>query len=376
MGPRLLVYTTIVAIAVLHVPQPLLPQIAAEFSLSAERAALVTTAAFVPLSLLPLFYGYLLESVSARRVITVSLWVLMGSSFAIAWVPAFAPLLALRVAEGAAVPAILTALMTQISRAAAPERMGRTMAFYIAATIVGGFLGRAVSGLVSSVVDWRASFLFLSANVLLCLLLNARQSTDARLALARPTLAEIARTLRDRYYLLSYAVIFCVFFVFTAALNFLPFRMVEMDASVSGVRIGLMYSGYLVGLLFALASPRIAQRVGGEIGVVLAGLSAFALSTALWAVGGTTAMFFNMLLFCAGMFTVHSLLSGMLNSRAREHKGVVNGLYVAAYYGGGTVGSVLPGLVYQAHGWASFVAVLTAVVVAALALAAGLRRQR
>jgi YNFM family putative membrane transporter len=302
--------------------------------------------------------------------------VLLGSTFAIAWVPAFAPLLALRVVEGMAVPAILTALMTQISRATPPERMGRTMGFYIAATIVGGFLGRAATGVVSSLFDWRASFLFLSAGVLLCLALHARRRGDVTLTLARPTLADIGRTLHDRYYLLAYAAIFCVFFVFMAALNFLPFRMVELDPSVSGAGIGLMYSGYLVGVAVALAAPRIAQRAGGEPAMVLAGIALFGLSTALWAVGGIAAMYLNMLLFCAGMFTVHSLLSGMLNARAREHKGVVNGLYVAAYYAGGTLGSVLPGLVYRAQGWQAFVAVLTAMAALAFVLALTLRSRQ
>lgn len=373
MGPRLLVYTTMVAIAALYVPQPLLPQIAAELDVGRAQAALITTAAFVPLSVLPLFYGYLLESVSARRVITTSLWALLATSFAIAWVPAFTPLLALRVLEGMAVPAILTALMTHVSRSTAPEQVRRRMAFYIASTIVGGFVGRALSGLVSSHFGWRASFLFLSANIALCLFLHHRQRSDVTLKLSRPTLGEIAQTLHDRHYVALYIVIFCVFLSFSAVLNFLPFRMVELDASVSGTTIGFMYSGYLVGVVFALISPRIARWVGDDLGVILAGISAFGLSVLLWNTQSLTGMFFNMLLFCAGMFTVHSLISGALNARAREHKGVVNGLYVAAYYGGGTVGSVLPGLVYKAYGWSSFIGLLTGVVALAFAVTAALR---
>jgi YNFM family putative membrane transporter len=53
---------------------------------------------------------------------------------------------------------------------------------------------------------------------------------------------------------------------------------------------------------------------------------------------------------------------------------VVNGLYVAFYYGGGAVGSYLPGYVYKGFGWSGFVAVLIAVLVVALLLAVHLSR--
>ena len=50
-----------------------------------------------------------------------------------------------------------------------------------------------------------------------------------------------------------------------------------------------------------------------------------------------------------------------------------NGLYVAFYYGGGTVGSFVPGIAYRQWGWGAFLAVLAAVALAGLALAAGCR---
>ena len=51
------------------------------------------------------------------------------------------------------------------------------------------------------------------------------------------------------------------------------------------------------------------------------------------------------------MFTVHSVLSGYVNHLARRRKGVVNGLYVSLYYAGGTLGSYLPVVIYEARGW-------------------------
>jgi YNFM family putative membrane transporter len=65
-------------------------------------------------------------------------------------------------------------------------------------------------------------------------------------------------------------------------------------------------------------------------------------------------LYFAMFIFAAGMFTLHSVLSGYLNHLETSRKGMINGLYVSAYYSGGALGSFLPGLVYQSAGWTGF----------------------
>jgi YNFM family putative membrane transporter len=81
-------------------------------------------------------------------------------------------------------------------------------------------------------------------------------------------------------------------------------------------------------------------------------------------------LFANMFLLCAGMFLVHGLLPGYINELEPARRGIVNGLYVAAYYAGGSVGSFLPGLLLAAAGWDAFILGLAAVVLLALLTAA------
>ncbi len=69
--------------------------------------------------------------------------------------------MALRLVQGLLIPAMLTSLMTYISQVTAKSDIARAMAWYIAATILGGFAGRAFSGLIASLLHWRFSFLFL-----------------------------------------------------------------------------------------------------------------------------------------------------------------------------------------------------------------------
>jgi YNFM family putative membrane transporter len=67
--------------------------------------------------------------------------------------------------------------------------------------------------------------------------------------------------------------------------------------------------------------------------------------------------------FAAGFFFIHSTLSGLVNHLAREHKGVVNGLYVSIYYISGALGSWLPGYLYDHAGWNSLILVFSCVLI-------------
>ncbi len=55
--------------------------------------------------------------------------------------------------------------------------------------------------------------------------------------------------------------------------------------------------------------------------------------------------------FAGGFFFIHTTLSGLVNHLAKEHKGVVNGLYVSIYYVSGALATWIPGFVYDDFGW-------------------------
>jgi MFS family permease len=66
----------------------------------------------------------------------------------------------------------------------------------------------------------------------------------------------------------------------------------------------------------------------------------------------------HMLTASFGILTLHSVLSAFLNHLETERKGLINGLYVSAYYCGGALGSYFPGFIYQSIGWSAFIGFL------------------
>ena len=56
-------------------------------------------------------------------------------------------------------------------------------------------------------------------------------------------------------------------------------------------------------------------------------------------------------LFCIGMFTIHTVSTGLANSMKSSQKALTSGMYLSFYYIGGAVGSIVPSMVYLKFGW-------------------------
>lgn len=365
----IILFSTVLAFTVLYAPQPLLPMLAQDLSVSRSAVSLLITVTMIPLSIAPIAYGFLLESVSAKRVLIVASLLLSASSFALATGPSYQGFLLVRLFQGLLIPAMLTALMTYISSSAVPARLERAMAVYVATTVLGGFAGRAFAGFITELINWQAAFFLIGALLLLSTAMLLRLQSDSQSRFSRVHPHAIADVLRTPGIGRAYLVIFCAFFVFASLLNFLPFRLTELDDSIGSGTIALMYSGYLMGIAVSLVSDRISSRLGSRRRAVVLGLVLLLASTALFAIPVVSALFVNMFLLCAGMFLVHSLLPGFINQLAPKRRGIVNGLYVAAYYAGGSAGSFLPGLLLSAAGWSVFIAALATVVLLSLIIA-------
>lgn len=347
-------FATIVTFCSLYAAQPIQPLFKSEFHLSNFQAILFTTLMMAPLGIAPLLYGYLLESFSAKVMLRWALLALGILELFFATAENYFTLLGLRGIQGLMIPAILTALMTYISYTSPREKVQQAIAAYIAATIVGGFLGRFLSGLFTDLFGWRFFFFILGLVLILNSYLLRDMARDAKLEYARPKLAEITALLGARPFIWLYASIFCLFFVFAALMNFLPFELKRINPASRETGVGLLYLGYSMGLLVSLNARRITGFFRGEVGAISAGILVFALGTLFFMVEQYLVMFFGMFVFCAGLFTAHSLLSGLVNKFAVDNKAIANGLYISFYYTGGTLGSVLPGAVFQRYGWQAF----------------------
>ena len=336
-------------------PQPLLPSLSSLFQRDPADVALFMTLVLAPLGIMPVIYGYLLEGFSTRSLLIVSTLVMAAAGLWLWAQPEYGNWMLARALQGLALPALMTAVMTMLSVSVPREARAHAMGLYVASTIVGGYTGRLLAGWLSDHSDVTTPFLIMAICYLVALpgLLMLKQDRGAGFTQIRlPVALSIMRLPR---FAAAYVMIFAVFFVFTAILTLLPFELRNRDSSITDFQLGLLYSGYLTGLLVSLNIRRLRERFVVTTRLVMMGLATFSSGTLLLVLHGYLASFLALFVFCGGMFLIHTTLSGMLNHSLDRHHGVINGLYLASYYLGGALGSQLPGYLYEAFGWESVI---------------------
>ena len=260
------------------------------------------------------------------------------------------------------IPAIFTSLISYISFTAKPNEVQAAVARYIAATILGGFLGRFLSGLFTELIGWRFFFFLLGALLIAGAYQLRTLEKDANLQYSRPRPGEVFALIRNGRLFWLYLAIFSVFFVFAGLLNFLPFELKRINPAFGETGIGFMYAGYIMGIVVSLNIRRLINWLGSEFAVTATGLCIYAMGIIGFMAQHHMAMFATMFVFCTGMFMVHALLSGYVNTLASQNKAIANGVYISFYYLGGTIGSFAPGLIYEHFGWQVFLAALLVMV--------------
>jgi YNFM family putative membrane transporter len=343
--------TTVIAFSTLYIPQPILPLLADRFGVSAGEAGLLMTVAMLPLAVAPVLYGYFLQAIPARLMLQVALSLLALNQVCFYFADEFWHLLTLRFLQGLLLPAIFTALMTYCASMVPAMLVRRAMGLYIGATILGGFIGRLAGGFFAGSFDWRSAFVVMGVMQLLPLLLLTRVDSDADINFARLDAKSIARVLGDRNYRFMFLALASIFFVYSGILNIVPFHLQDIDPHTTPFIMSMLYLGYLVGVPISFFSESISRLLGDERKGLLMGLAIHASGLAMLLVVALQGLLFTMFFLAAGFFLIHALLSGLANHLALEHRGVVNGVYVSIYYFSGSLGSWLPGYLYEGLGW-------------------------
>ena len=342
---------TIISFSTLYIPQPMLPLLAANFGVSAGEAGLLMTVAMLPLAFAPALYGYFLQAIPARLMLTVALSLLALDQLCFYFADEFWHLIVLRLCQGLLLPAIFTALMTYCASMVPAAMVRRAMGFYIGATILGGFSGRLVGGLFASSFDWRTAFVVMGVMQLLPLILLLKVDADADINFARLDAKGILRVLANRHYRFMFLSLASIFFVFSGILNIIPFHLQDLEPDTTPLVISMLYLGYLIGAPVSFFSESISRWLGDERKGLFLGLAIHAFGLVMLLFVALQGLIVMMFFLAAGFFLIHALLSGLANHLAQEHKGVVNGLYVSIYYFSGALGSWLPGYLYEGLGW-------------------------
>jgi len=280
----------------------------------------------------------------------------------------------IRALQGILIPAVLTSLMSYISFITPKDKVQQAIGYYIGATILGGFIGRLFSGILSDFFGWRLFFVLLGIALIVMFGALSFLSEEVKVDFVKPKLSQVLDVLKNKTFFNIYAMMFFIFFVFQALLNFLPFQLKNLSSSMGYGKVGMMYAGYIIGFIISIRILWMIRLFGTETKTIAFGILIYFVGLQIFHINDYTVMFGGMFVFCAGFFIIHSVASGLISKLAHEKRAISNGLYLSFYYAGGTIGTFAPGVFYHYLGWHVFLGLLSFSVIATLFFALKLQQ--
>ena len=379
-----LFFAGIATFAQLYSTQAVLPQIAADLSVSPATAALTVSATTLGLAAAVIPWSVVADRIG--RIPAMAIGVLAATVLGLC-----APLsgeiglfLLLRVAEGIALGAVPAVALAYLSEEVRPRFAAAAAGSYIAGTTVGGLLGRIVSGVVGEFAGWRigiwtvAIVCAFAAVLFLLLTPKAQGFVPRRFDDQGPgILARLAASLRSPQLLALYAQGFLLMGAFVAVYNYLGFHLSEAPFLLPAWVVTLLFLAYLAGTLSSPWAGSLASRFG-RFPVLLVSILVTACGALLMLIPNTPLVMGGLLLFTAGFFGAHAVASGWTPVAATPHtRAQASSLYYFGYYAGSSLFGWALGLVFGGASWTWFVLLIVAMCATSAAIATlGLRSAR
>ncbi|EGK7562426.1 MFS transporter [Campylobacter coli] len=353
----LIIFCAILTLAIVYAPQPITPLLSDYFHVNLHQISWIISVTLIPLAIAPLLYGYLLEIFSLKKILIVSLFLCSVFSIIGNLNDNFYFFLFFRLLQAICIPAILTALLTLLSRLES-DNIQKNIAIYVGATTFGGFVGRVFGSFLSDLFSWHFALNFFSILMLFCSFLFLFFKERCTSLNTQTSLKDFLPFVKEFRFVVILFCVFVIFFSFQSIVSFLPFHLKESIKDITQTQIGLVYLGFLTGVISSLLIGKTIEILGSKIRTAIFGFLVFITGCFCMMIGNFYFAFFAMFVFCSGMFISHCIFSGILNSNT-DKKGLANGIYLTFYYSGGALGSVLPSFYYESFGW-EFLCIFTA----------------
>jgi YNFM family putative membrane transporter len=358
----------------LYSPQALLPALAREFGVGAAEISTIMTASALAIALTAPFTGAIADVLGRKRVITTAMFAVVLPMAGAAFAHDVQALIAWRFLQGLLLPPIFAVAVAYIGDEWPAAEVAGVAGIYIAGSSIGGFCGRFIPGVLGDLIGWRGAFLALAAlsflGAIVLALLLPREKHFVRSQGLGASARQMLRHLKNPQLLATYAIGFGVLFNFIAVFTYVSFHLAAPPYQFSSTLLGAIFVTYLVGTVIAPMTGWMMSRLGRRR-FILAVIAAWACGVALMLAQPVAVIILGMVL-CAGCgMLAQTISTGYVTAIAKEGRSSAVGLYVTAFYVGGSMGAFLPGLAWNTGGWPACVAMVLAVL-AAMALIATL----
>lgn len=338
--------------------------LAGVFHASKVMISLMITATTAGVALAAPVMGQIADRVGRKRVIVICASTLGIATLLTATSTNLASLLFWRFLQGVATPGVFSVTTAYVYDQWPVERAASAISAYVSGTVVGGFLGRVISGFAAEHFGWQSAFIALGciglaiAAYLAAFLPRERRSAHP----SAPTgmMHAMVEHMKNAQLVAAYSVGACVLFTQTAMFTYVAFHLAAPPFSLSASWLGSIFVVYLIGAAVTpIAGRRIDREGHKKMMVFAAGLGAA--GALLTLVPNVWVVVAGLAACCSGVFISQASATSFVGVAAKYNRALALGLYVSFYYAGGSFGGTAPGWLWQAFGWPGCVALVVAV---------------
>lgn len=352
--------------------QPLLPYLQRLYHTTAIAVSFTVSATILAVAVAAPFVGLLAESMGRKKVIVPSLYAITMPTLLAATAQNLHQLIFWRFMQGLFVPGVIVVMMAYINEEFAGRYVGRAMAAYITGTVLGGFLGRFISGLVAHHLDWRKAFLVIGVVNLMGAIMVQRWLPKAknfvRAKAVRHSISDAKDHLWNPRLIAVFGMGFTALFCLVGTFTYVNFYLGEAPYHLNPAQLGSVFFVYLLGLVVTPLSGRCLDHYGIRVTSVIAvGFTSAGLLLTL--VHSLPVIIAGLALASSGVFiyqAVGTVQTGVVAGKARSSAA---GLYVTFYYIGGSLGATVTGWTWVAGGWPPCAFLLMGVSIVAMVMA-------
>ncbi len=352
--------------AQLYYFQPLLPDLARDFSLTASHSSFA-----VSFSTLGMVFGlftmmFIADRIPRKKLIGTALLASSIFSVAASFSPTFTPLVVLSAAKGFLLSGATSVSMAYISEEVSPAHKSRIMGLYIAGYALGGMGGRVISSCGGALFSWRIASgsigIICAVFALLFLIFSpASLNFTPRKERFKSLITDNIHLILSRALIPFYLTGGLILGVFVSLYNYMGFYLIEAPFHFSPYFIHYIYLMYIFGVFGSIATAWL-SRWFDHFRILKAMLLLSAASMLLLYFTRFGLVTLGLALFTFNFFVIHVLCNRIVSEYNVSKRSVTISIYLLTYYLGSSLLGSATGVVLDLWGWQWFLACLTGIL--------------
>jgi MFS transporter, YNFM family, putative membrane transport protein len=356
--------TAFLTVVDLFATQAILPSLAHAYQVTPAAIGFAVNASTIGMAVAGLAVAFFSNRIDRRLGILISLSLLSIPTALLAVAPNLAVFTLLRVLQGLCMSTAFALTLSYLAETCGDIDTAGAFAAYITGNVASNLIGRLMSAALADHLGLAGNFLFfaglnLAGAVLVYFTLGRTKPMGEAGSMppgsARSPLSIWTEHLRNAPLRTGFGIGFLILFAFIGTFTYVNFVLVREPIALSRMGLGFVYFVFLPSIFTTPLAGRAVERFGtrttlwGALALAVAGLPLLLLPY-------LPAVMFGLAMIGVGTFFAQATATGFIGRAATTDRGSASGIYLACYFFGGIVGSVVLGQLFDRAGWAACVA--------------------